>query len=145
MYLCRLIINNMFHVKFSIMLAALCLFINFASIWHKWNFYFNLKFSWILNIFKLILTFIWCSFNVISALMLYFFEIFVKWINSYFRSLNLKSYCFVHSTTLFHIFFKISQFHFVNSLYVKILILLMNSMKLKRNLTLLHVLNKFAL
>ena len=145
MYLCRLIVNDMFYLKLLIMFVALYLLINFTSIWRKWNLYLNLKFNWIFNIFKSILTFIWCSFNVMSAFMLYFFKTFIKWINSCFRSLNLKLCCFVHSTTLFHVFFKISQLRFINLLYVKMLMSLINSVKLKCILTLSHALNKFAL
>ena len=80
-----------------------------------------------------------------SAFMLYFFKIFVKWINSCFYSLNLKLCCFIHSTTLFYVFFKTSQFHFINLLYVKMLMSSTNSMKLKHNLTSSHASNKFAL
>ena len=145
MYFCRLIINEMFHVKLSIMLTMLCLFINFILIWRRWNFHFNLKFNWIFNILKSMLAFIRCFFNVMLAFILYFFEILEKWISSCFCSLNLNSCFSVHSKTLFHAFFNISQFRFVNSLYVNMLMSFTKSVTLKRNLIFSHVFNKFAL
>ena len=145
MYFCRLIINEMFHVKFSIMLTALCLFINLVSIWRKWNFHLNLKFNWIFNILRSTFAFIRCFFSVMLIFILYFFEILEKWISSCFCSLNLNSCLFVHSRTLFHVFFNISQFRFVNSLYVNILMSFTKLMTLRRNLTFSHVFNKFAL
>ena len=42
-------------------------------------------------------------------------------------------------------FFNMSQFRFVNSLYVNILMSFTKFVTLKRNLTFLHIFNKFAL
>ena len=145
MYFCRLIINKMFYMKFSIILTTLYLFINFALIWRKWNFHFNLKFNWTFNILRSMFAFIWCFFNIMLIFILCFFEILEKWINSCFRSLNLNSCLFVYLKFLFHIFFNTSQFRFINSLYVNILMLFTKSVTLKRNLTSSHVFNKFAL
>ena len=86
-----------------------------------------------------------CSFNVILTFMLYLFKILEKWINLCFRSLNLKSCFFAHSTILSHVFFNISQFRFVDSLYVNMLTSFTNSITLKRNLIFSHNFNKFAL
>ena len=145
MYFCRLIISEMLHMKFSIMLTTLCLFINFVSIWRKWNFHLNLKFNWIFNILKSMLAFIRCFLSVMLTFILYFFEVLEKWISSCFRSLNLNSCFFVYSKVLFHVFFNISQFRFVNSLYVNMLMSFTKSVTLKRNLTFSHVFSKFAL
>ena len=144
-YFYLLIANKMFQIEFLIMLTALCLFIDFAFIWQKCDFHFNLKFNQIFNILKFVLGLIQCSFNVMLTFMLYLFKVFEKWINSCFRSLNLKLCFFVHSTILFYVFFNISQFRFVNLLYINILMSFMNSMILKRSLTFLHDFNKFAL
>ena len=135
----------MFHVKFSIMLTILCLFINFASIWRKWNSHFNLKFNWIFNILKSMFAFIRCFFNIMLIFILYFFEVFTKWINSCFYSLNLNSCLFIHLRTLFYIFFNMSQFCFINLLYINMLMSFTKSVTLKCNLTFLYVFNKFAL
>ena len=144
-YFCRLIINKVFHVKFSIMLTTLCLFINFVLIWRRWNFHFSLKFNWIFNILKSVLAFIRCFFSVMLIFILYFFEVFKKWISSCFRSLNLNSCLSAHSRILFHVFFNISQFCSVNSLYVNMLMSFTKFVTLKRSLTFSHVFNKFAL
>ena len=135
----------MFYVKFSIILTTLCLFINFALIWRRWNFHFNLKFNWIFSTLRSMFTFIWCFLNVILIFILYFLEIFKKWISLCFRSLNLNSCFFVYLKILFHAFFNTSQFRFVNSLYVNMLMSFTKSVTLKRNLTFLHVFNKSAL
>ena len=145
MYFCRLIINEMFHVKFSIMLTTLCLFISLVSIWRKWNSHLNLKFNWIFNILRSAFAFIRCFFSVMSIFILYFFEILEKWISSCFRSLNLNSCFSAHLRTLFHAFFNTSQFRFVNSLYINMLMSFTKFVALKRNLTFSHVFNKFAL
>ena len=62
---------------------------------------------------------------------------FVEFKIMFFRSLDDFILCFF--------FFKILQFRFVNLLYVKILMLSTNSMKLKRNLMLSHAFNRSAL
>ena len=144
-YFCLLIANKVFQIKFSIMLTALCLFINFAFIWRKCDSHFNLKFNWIFNILKSIFALIRCFFNVMLTFMLYLFKIFEKWINLCFCSLNLKSCFFVHSTIFFYVFFNILQFCFVDLLYVNMLMSFTNSITLKRNLTFSHDFNRFAL
>ena len=144
-YFCLLIVNEMLQIKFSIMLTALCLFINFIFIWRKYDFHFNLKFSWIFNILKSVLALTRCSFNIILMFMLYFLKVLEKWISSCFRSLNLKSCLFAHSTTFFHVFSNISQFCSVDSLYVNMLMSFTNSVTLKRNLIFSHDFNRFTL
>ena len=144
-YFYLLIVSEMFQIELLIMLIALCLFINFVFIWRKCDLYFNLKFNWILNILKSVLALTQCFFNVMLTFMLYLLKVLEKWINSCFRSLNLKSCFSVHSTTFFHVFFNISQFRSVDSLYVNILMSFTNSMTLRRNLTFSYDFSKFAL
>ena len=71
------------------------------------------------------------NFRKMNQFMLSFIELEVV----FFRSFN----------DFFHVFFNIPQFCSVNSLYVNMLMLFINSMTLKRNLTFLHDFNKFAL
>ena len=144
-YFCLLIASEMLQIKLSIMLTALCLFINFIFIWWRCDLHLNLKFNWIFNILKSVFALIRRFFNIMLMFMLYLLKVFEKWINSCFRSLNLKSCLFAHSATFFYIFFNISQFRFVDSLYVNMLMSFTNSMTLKRNLTFSHDFSRFAL
>ena len=145
MYFCRLIISKMFHVKVSIILITLYLFINFVLIWRRWNFHLNLKFNWIFSILRLMFAFIRCFFNVILIFILYFFEVFKKRINSCFRLLNLNLCLSTHLKTLFYAFFNTSQFYFINSLYVNMLMSFTKFVTLKHNLIFSYIFNKFAL
>ena len=144
-YFCLLIASEVLQIELSIMLIALCLFISFVFIWRKCDSHLNLKFNWIFNILKSILALTRCFFNVMLTFMLYFLKILEKWISSCFRLLNLKLCLSAHSATFFHVFFNISQFRFVDSLYVNMLMSFTNSVTLKRNLTFSHDFNKFAL
>ena len=144
-YFCLFIANEVSQIEFSIILIILYLFINFVFIWRKCDFHFNLKFNWIFNILRSIFALIRYFFNVMLMFMLYFFKIFEKWISLCFRSLNVKSCLFVHLTTLFHVFFNISQFCFVDLLYINMLISFTNLVALKCNLTFSHDFSKSAL